>query len=62
MNREERRRNILHAFACRTSPAGRRLLLLDDVFTTGSTLKAATKALLEGGAASVSVLTVARDL
>ena len=62
MNREERRRNILHAFACRTSPEGRRLLLLDDVFTTGSTLKAATEALLEGGAASVSVLTVARDL
>ena len=62
MNKEERRRNVRHAFACRTSPAGRRLLLLDDVFTTGSTLKAATEALLDGGASSVSVLTIARDL
>ena len=38
------------------------VLLLDDVFTTGSTLKAATEALLDGGASSVSVLTIARDL
>ena len=62
MNKEERRRNVRRAFVCKTSPAGRRLLLLDDVFTTGSTLKAATEALLEGGASSVCVLTVARDL
>jgi predicted amidophosphoribosyltransferase len=62
MNKEERRRNVRHAFACKTNPTGRRLLLLDDVFTTGSTLKAATEALLDGGASSVSVLTIARDL
>ena len=62
MNREERRRNIRHAFTCRKSPVGLRLLLLDDVFTTGSTLEAATMALLDGGAAAVSVLTIARDL
>ncbi|MBP5671132.1 MAG: ComF family protein [Victivallales bacterium] len=62
MNKEERRRNIRHAFVCRKSPAGLRLLLLDDVFTTGSTLKAAATALLDGGAAAVSVLTIARDL
>ncbi len=62
MNKEERRRNVLHAFTCKTSQTGRRLLLLDDVFTTGSTLKAATEALMDGGASSVCVLTVARDL
>ena len=62
MNREERQRNVRHAFVCKTKPTGQRLLLLDDVFTTGSTLKAAAEALLIGEAASVSVLTVARDL
>jgi len=37
------------------------ILLVDDVFTTGSTLAEATKTLLKAGAASVSVLTIARD-
>jgi ComF family protein len=62
MNREERQRNVRHAFVCKTNPTGQRLLLLDDVFTTGSTLKAAVEALLAGKATAVSVLTVARDL
>ena len=62
MDKKERRRNMRHAFVCRKSPAGLRLLLLDDVFTTGSTLGAAATALLDGGAAAVSVLTIARDL
>lgn len=39
---------------------GRRLLLVDDVFTTGSTVNAATRALLKAGAEQVSVLTFAR--
>lgn len=39
---------------------GRRVLLVDDVLTTGETVKAATRALLRGGAASVDVLTFAR--
>jgi predicted amidophosphoribosyltransferase len=39
---------------------GARVLLVDDVFTTGSTIAAATKALLEDGAARVSVFTIAR--
>ena len=44
------------------SIAGRHLLLVDDVYTSGATLKAATRALLKGGAASVDVLTFARVL
>lgn len=39
---------------------GRRLVLVDDVFTTGATVSAATKVLKRAGAADVTVLTFAR--
>lgn len=39
---------------------GRRVLVVDDVMTTGATLRAATRALLDAGAASVGALVVAR--
>lgn len=38
---------------------GKRVLLIDDVFTTGATVNAATKVLLKAGASNVSVLTFA---
>jgi ComF family protein len=40
--------------------AGRRVLLVDDVFTTGATVSAASRAVKRGGAAAVDVLTFAR--
>ena len=40
--------------------AGRQILLIDDVMTSGATLAAATEALRSGGAGLVSILTLAR--
>jgi ComF family protein len=40
--------------------AGLSILLVDDVYTTGATVKSATRTLLKAGAGSVSVLTFAR--
>ena len=38
----------------------RRIILIDDVFTTGATLSAATRVLLGGGAHEVRVVTCCR--
>lgn len=55
----EREQNLLCAFKV-TDPAkitGKNILLVDDVYTTGSTIKECTRTLLEGGAESVAVIT-----
>jgi competence protein ComFC len=61
-DRVQRRRNLRGAFALRknTGVTGKRLLLIDDVLTTGSTLHECAAVLLERGARSVRALTVAR--
>ena len=59
---EERRRNVAGAFAAeRRWVEGQRVLLIDDVMTTGATLDACAQALRQAGAVSVWALTFARE-
>jgi ComF family protein len=67
LDRTTRATNVAGAFAVRVrraddpSPAGRWILLIDDVTTTGATLASCAEALLAAGAAAVSAITVARE-
>lgn len=61
MRRDERRAIVEGAFAAEPGRVtGRRVLLIDDVVTTGATLDVCAEALLAAGAADVSCLTWAR--
>lgn len=60
-SRYERFENMDHVFACRNphKVSGLNLILVDDVITTGSTMKACMNVLSNAGAARLSVLTLA---
>jgi ComF family protein len=59
-----RQRNVAHAFQVppksKAQLAGKTVVLIDDVFTTGATARACSQVLLRAGAAEVRVLTIAR--
>jgi ComF family protein len=62
MSREQRRENIRGAFAAtRERAAGREVLLVDDVMTTGATVSECARVLRAAGAKSVFAVTVARS-
>jgi ComF family protein len=64
LDRTQRQSNVRKAFVVPESAAprlaGRAVILVDDVITTGATAAACAKVLLAAGAASVDVLTLAR--
>jgi len=64
LTRDERASNMKNAFVVRKGIrlGGKRIVLLDDVFTTGATTNACAQALQVAGAAEVCVWTVARGL
>jgi len=64
LSRKDRASNVQGAFrvdpARKAEVAGRRLIVIDDVLTSGATVDACARALLRGGAARVDVLVFAR--
>ena len=56
----ERRKNLIGCMEAGEAVRGRRVLLIDDVYTTGATITEAARALRKAGAGSVSVFTAAR--
>ena len=64
LTRHQRRENLRGSFAVARPEeiAGREVLLVDDVFTTGTTVSECARVLRRAGASKVFVATVARTL
>ena len=64
LGQAERSANVRGAFTVRSREgiSGHRILLVDDVYTTGNTLAECAGTLIDAGAGSVAVLTLARAL
>jgi ComF family protein len=62
LGKEQRTANVRGAFAVMNEKKikGQKIILIDDVYTTGSTVKECAGALMKNGAADVAVLTLAR--
>jgi len=65
LDKSERNNNIRDAFALRKRAeslvAGKRVLLVDDVITTGATIAECAKVIIAAGCESVTVMSIARD-
>jgi len=62
LNREEREQNVADAFYCPQEFSGGKILLIDDVITTGSTANACADALKRAGAEIVDVFVLANPV
>ncbi|MBE5800272.1 MAG: ComF family protein [Clostridiales bacterium] len=61
LSARERRENLVGCMMASDAVSGKRVLLVDDVCTTGATVQEAARALREAGAKSVGVFTAARS-
>ena len=59
---DQRRRNVRGAFVCEMDLTGKRIALIDDVMTTGTSLDELAKTLKKAGAGEVETWVVARTL
>lgn len=62
LSRVERQKNLIGTFRTRRSYLGESCLLIDDVYTTGTTAAVCAETLLKAGALKVDVLTAARAI
>jgi ComF family protein len=60
LGRKEREENVRDLFGASPAAAGKKVLLVDDILTTGQTASECARALKRAGAARVDVLVVAR--
>lgn len=60
LSAEQRKDNLRDAFRVRKSIRGKKIILVDDVFTTGSTVNEISKTLRAAGVAKIAVLTASR--
>lgn len=64
LNKKERAQNMRNAFHVKTPNdiAGKNIVLIDDVYTSGATLNACAERLIDAGAQNVFALTLARTV
>lgn len=61
LSRRQREQNVKNVFAAKSkNMRGKKILLIDDIFTTGSTVNECSRVLKQAGAAQVSVFTLSR--
>lgn len=62
VDRKERLRNLRKAFAASEQVKGKRILMVDDVITTGATMRECARTLMKAGAIEVNVIALARSM
>lgn len=60
LSAKERVKNLQGSFKLEKNVAGQNILLIDDVMTTGATVAACSRTLIEGGAANIYVAVIGR--
>lgn len=63
LDKKSRQNNVKGAYNCKNQQKinGRRVILFDDIYTTGSTAEECSKVLKQSGASEIAVLTIAKD-